>query len=133
MTKKRLESYRQLYNRLQAAGFGPDEVDALLRIEQTLHRWAERECNGEIERDEEGRPFASHAAWGGKHLAYRIPDREAGAQRRLAAIMKGHPEYVAYEQGDPRGCALYLVKRADLSEGVAYLDRSYHRGIAVCI
>jgi len=105
-------------SQLESMGFSSDESWALRRIEMTLHRWAERECNGEIERDGDdgnGKPYASHAAWGGKHLAYRIPDRERGALARLGKIMAQHPGFVAYHQTDPRGCALYIVPADKIS------------------
>lgn len=140
MTKKQLERYHYLYSALERAGFDADETDRLLKIEHTLHRWSEEECNGTIERDPDdvspkhpdGQPYRSFAAWGGKHNAYKVADREAGALRRLAQLMEGHPEYVAYHQGDPRGCALYLVKRSEVPEG-GRLDSYYARGLAVCI
>ena len=47
--------------RMDRAGFDVDTADALRRIEMTLSRWSERECNGEIERDGDngdGKPFA---------------------------------------------------------------------------
>lgn len=134
MRRKQLERARQLYNTLERAGFAPDETDELRRIEMTLHRWAEHECNGDIEREGEngdGRPFRSFASVGGKHLAYRIPDRERGALRRLAEIMARHPGWEAYHQGDPRGCALYLLETARLEGRQA--DSCYSSvGIAVC-
>ncbi len=83
-----------------------------------------------------------------------IADREKGALQRLAEIVKArnsrevihdaftigtgmpipNPENAnflfAYHQGDPRGCSLYLVTRAQL--GTAEIDSVYYRGIAVC-
>ena len=50
MTK--IERMSQLFDGLSRAGFSYSEAQALRRIEMTLHRWAEHECNGEIERDE---------------------------------------------------------------------------------
>ena len=60
-----------------------------------------------------------------------IPDRERGALRRLAMLMASHPAYIAYPQGDPRGCALYIVPKESLPEG-ANIDSYYTRGIAIC-
>jgi hypothetical protein len=42
-----------------------------------------------------------------------IPDRERGAQKRLAMIMAKYPGWQAYVQGDPRGASLYI--RADVN------------------
>jgi hypothetical protein len=120
------------YRRFEGLGFDVDAADALRRIEMTLHRWAEAECNGDIERDEDtGKIYRSYAAMGGKHFAYRIADREAGALKRLGAIMAQHPEFLAYHQGDPRGCALYIVRKTDIPEG-GDIDAYYTRGFAVC-
>ena len=130
----RLQRAIDFYNRMANLGFDGDETDQLVRIERTLHRWAEAECNGEIEREGEnadGRPFRSFAATGGKHLAYPIADREAGAMRRLNRLMAQHPAWIAYQQGDPRGCALYLVDRAKLGDHP--IDGYYSSiGVAVC-
>jgi hypothetical protein len=125
----------ELFARLQALGFTYDEAASLRRIEMTLHRWAEAECNGEIQREErlddrgwdqgDGKPFR---VYGQSHQnRYPIADREAGALRRLAAIVKarnkrattdeGASNFVfAYHQGDCRGCMLYLVTRGQLRE-----------------
>lgn len=81
----------------------------------------------------------------GERGRYRIADREAGALRRLKAIVaaRNHREertefmaanaqdhVFAYHQSDPRGCALYLVTRAQL--GSDSIDSCYTRGLAVC-
>ena len=133
MTRK--EAYRQNHqaHELMALGFTGEEAEALRRISLTLHRWAEHECNGDIERDGDdgdGRPFRSHAAMGGKHLAYPVPDRERGALRRLASIMAKYPHLTAYHQGDPRGAALYILRPGDVPEG-KHADAYYNRGVCV--
>ena len=110
-------------------GFSQDETDRLLRIEKTLHRWHEYECNGYIQRDEQTeKPYVVHNYTGNR---YPYPDKEKGALRRLAEILEGK-NVTHYQQGDPRGCALYLLRPTDVPEGkspCAY----YSRGIAVCI
>lgn len=134
MTRNEFARWDELYRRLKAVGFGFAEADQLYRIERTLHRWAEAECNGEIERDGddgEGRPWRSLPA-AGVHLAHRIRDRERGALRRLVKILKTHPDWTYYHQGDPRGCTLYLVRLSDVPAG-GHLDGYHTRGIAVCI
>ena len=118
----------------------------------TLQRWAERECgdgsNWAIERDETtGKPFnVFHGE--GKRSRYAIADREAGALRRLSAIVKARnlrespSEFMQanaqdwvfpYHQGDCRGCMVYLVTRAQLGDKTPdQLDQYYNRGLAVC-
>ena len=140
----------ELFARLARLGFTYDESAALRRIEMTLQRWAEAECgNGNdygswaIERDEStGKPYMVHRHYmhgSGKDYTTRRPiaDREAGALRRLAAIVlarnargnAGNWVY-HYHQTDPRGCALYLLTREQL--GADEISSIYTRGLAVC-
>jgi len=144
----------QLIERLKALGFSYDEAQALRRIEMTLQRWAEYECGDSndrfsrsIERDETtGKPFWC-VQWHNENKTRKTPtaDREAGALRRLKAIIetrnarfftkngKSFKDAVqAYHQGDPRGCALYIVPNSELKDG-ASLDSVYTRGVAVCV
>jgi len=125
---KKSESMMFFYRGMERLGFTLDEADKLRRIESTLHRWAERECNGEIERDEE--TGIAYSASEGKRLCQRT-DLETWALKRLAAILESHPDLISYHQTDPRGCALYIIRRADLLPDVD-LDAQYSRGFAVC-
>jgi hypothetical protein len=129
----------RMFGQLQERGFSFDECVKLRRIEMTLHRWSEQECGSSndycswaIERDEKtNKPFRvvyPHANNNSRRTA--IPDREAGALKRLNAIMASHPDYQAYYQGDCRGCALYIVRTADLN-GLP-IEQAYTRGLAVC-
>lgn len=148
----------ELFTRLQSLGFTYDEAASLRRIEMTLRRWSELECGtdrGHIEREggtDDGRPMLhrqGHAMSGGlwyQPKPYPIADREAGARRRLAAIVKARnlrespTEFmqanaqdwvIPYVQGDPRGASLYLLKRSDIRPG-EQIDSIYYRGLAVC-
>lgn len=117
-------------------GFSYSEATALRRIELTLQRWEEAECNGDIQRNEKtGTPLRYIA---GNYLdphdprQYNaIPDREAGALKRLAKIMANHPELWSYHQGDPRGCSLYVGRKEDVNGHD--LNTVYSRGFGVCI
>jgi hypothetical protein len=129
----------ELFNRLQTLGFTYDEGQALRRIEMTLQRWGELECgdsNGYasfgIERDETtGKPYmVTRPHTSNESRRHAVADREKGALKRLAGIMAGHPELVAYHQGDCRGCNLYILKRSDLNG--SKIDEVYSRGLAVC-
>jgi hypothetical protein len=150
----------ELFTRLQRLGFTYEEAVALRRIEMTLQRWAEGECGtGDdrvsrcIERDEKtDKPYMRvqyATAQGWCDSRYPIADREAGALRRLASIVAarnareksgdlrrasaaGH--VFAYHQTDPRGCALYLLTREQLTcDGkLLPIDQYYNRGLAVC-
>lgn len=142
MTRKEAMRLTHQENTLMSLGFTREESEALRRISMTLHRWAEHECNGDIERDEDtGLPYRSFAGRGGKHHAYRIPDKEKGATARLEGIVSArnkravspgsHNTAVGYYiQGDPRGCALYILRHGDVPPG-GDVHGYYSRGIAV--
>jgi hypothetical protein len=139
MNKRTAQRYTHLVKSLSLLGFTMDETDRLLKIERTLHRWHELECGDDngfrsfhIERDEAtGKPFeVSHYHRNGTTSRQAVADREKGALRRLAEIIKGK-NVTYYQQTDPRGCALYLLREGDIPSGespCAY----YSRGIAVC-
>lgn len=129
-----------VYNRLTSLGFDYTEASQLLRIERTLHRWHELECGdetGSIERDEQtGKPFfrrqwqGMNGQWHDRKFPY--PDKEKGALKRLSAIMEKHPDLIPYQQGDPRGCALYILNKDQLRQGED-INAVYSRGLAVCV
>ena len=104
----------------------------LRRIALTLHRWAEEECNGTIQRDDKpgdpihgtGKPRRYWESRDGTHRRGSIiPDREMGALKRLAAICKAHSLYF-YHQTDPRGCAVYI-------SNTLLTDQNYTNGVAI--
>lgn len=116
---------------LHAIGMTDDDARALRRISLTLRRWYEHECNGAIQRDGErgdGRPFW-HSTFDGRRYA-PAPDRERGALKRMTALMSRYPALTPYVQGDPRGCAVYVLRPGDVPEGKA-ADAYYSRGIPV--
>lgn len=115
-----------------------DDANTLRRAQLTLHRWAEEECgdsNGggsrAIERDEEtGKPYVVRHWWGdgkAKTITTRtlIPDREAGALRRVKEVCDRLGMYF-YHQTDPRGCQLYVSNEP-------LTDQSYTNGVACCV
>ncbi len=129
---------------MASLGISYQDADALRRIEMTLSRWSKNECGNEnggaIERDETtGRPFWTYERGDGKRGRYAIPDRERGALKRAAAIMARYPHLWHYQQGDPRGCALYVGRYLDLPSGTnlsdprPVLESYYTRGVAVGI
>ena len=135
----RQETY-ELLHRLSTRGINLDfdAANTLRRAQLTLRRWYELECgNGNdygswaIEREDngDGLPFMVHHHYmHGKGKDWvsraRIPDREAGALRRVAAICKANNLHF-YRQGDPRGCALYVDK-------APIPDDNYSRAVACC-
>jgi len=135
-------------------GTARTDAESLRRISMTLHRWHELECGdsnnhaswtiargrkdagGAFEYDDSGKPYLERhfhnvGLVSARVPSYRrIPDRETGARKRLAAILKRYPTLTAYVQTDPRGCALYILKPGDVPEG-ASIDSCYSRGLAV--
>lgn len=152
MRSEAVKSKSDCLARLQAAGISWDDACALRRISMTLHRWHELECgdgNGHaswcitrgnktrvdgktvfIHAEESGRPYLERHPHRGEISYTLIPDRERGALKRLAKIMARYPGFVPYVQGDPRGCALYIVRKDDWKQGED-LAAIYGRGIAV--
>ena len=122
---------RNNISQLIACGISRDEAAKLRRISLTLHSWHEHECNGTIQRDGDNGDGAP--AWYNPDTCKRIGpaiDRERGALKRLAAIMARHPTLASYVQGDPRGCALYILRPGDVPEG-QNAESYYSRGVAV--
>ena len=118
----------------------PADAHKLRLAERALHRWHEQECGDSderaswgIERDETtGKPFRvvhPHAR-GAKATRYQIRDMEAAAVRRVAKILARYPGVSMYVQGDPRGCALYLLREGDVPAG-GDVSAYYSRGVAV--
>ena len=128
----------EVLNRLQAAGISYEHANALRRISLTLSRWGELECGDgndlaswAIERDEvTDKPYMVYHPHNGPSRRRPVADRERGALKRLQAIVAHYPDYMAYHQTDPRGCAVYLVRKSDVPEGTS-INSVYNRGIAV--
>jgi hypothetical protein len=126
----KIEQY-QMVRALEAEGVTYQDAQALRRISMTLHRWHEAECGTEhgcIERDEE----TGLAHWYNPDVGtrYRTRDMETGALKRLSIIMARYPHLTHYIQGDPRGCALYILRMQDIIEELE-AGSYYNRGIAV--
>lgn len=135
MTKAEFMRRLHLINALTSLGFTEEEANKLRTISNTLRRWFERECGtdaGAIERDEEtGKPFFRND----RGRRWQVPDLEAGAEKRLAAIMAARNGREAvtlatYIQTDPRGAALYILRPGDVPDGKD-ADAYYSRGICV--
>ncbi len=134
MTKKELIRQMEQADRLVGLGLTHDEAETIRRISMTLHRWSEHECNGNIQRDE----VTGGPRWFSDYEMQRaitpkgtvIPDREAGAIRRMNKIIKAHPGLAWYYQADPRGAQVYVYS-VDKLEGRS-IDSVYDSiGVAV--
>lgn len=168
MTKREAMRQAQQEATLLDLGFTRAEAEQLRRISMTLHRWHELECGDSntygswaIERDDngDGPPYMVHHHY--RHgqgqdttTRTRVADREAGARKRLAAILEarndralaaiplselrreqrkggtGFAPLTAYVQTDPRGAALYILRPGDVPEGKD-VQSYYTRGICV--
>lgn len=142
MRETKAERSARFYRRMEALGFSYDETTQLRRIEMTLTRWGEMECGSSdnyaskhIERDEEtGKTYwvvMPHDRKPSDRTRMAIPDRERGALKRLAKIMANHPDLWHYHQSDPRGCALYVGRKAEMNG--SDINANYTRGVAVCL
>ena len=129
MTRKQAERYYRLLESLGAHGFSTQDVDSLLRCSRQLSTWCMHECNGTIQRDEK----TGKCYWYNE-LGFRFgrtSDRETGALNRAKSIVAEHGLTVYY-QGDPRGCALWVIRPGDIPAGET-VDSFYTNGVAVCI
>lgn len=120
ITKAEHRRIADLTAKLCNIGFQSWEVDDLRRISATLSRWAEAECNGEIERDETtNKPYrvSQGCAPSWRVTRWPVRDMESGALNRLRKILAYHPQFTYYHQGDPRGVALYLIPVDRLNPG----------------
>lgn len=114
---KKYEKINRWLNTMTRLGVSTEDAWALRRIEMTLHRWYEAECGDgndhaswAIERDETtDKPFRCVYPHNGRATRTPIADRERGALKRLAIIMKRYPALRADTQSDPRGCALSVT------------------------
>lgn len=138
-SRKEWERITRQDDALVSLGFTQSEAESLRRISMTLQRWYEAECNGDIQRhDGDGMTYRHYGHNGGPYLTVKCADREAGARKRLAAIVARrnapykfpHHQIAAYIQGDPRGAALYIIRPGDVPEG-ADVGAYYSRGIVV--
>lgn len=123
------EGLFHLTNRLCRLGIKITDIPFFLKIEKTLSRWHERECN-EIEYIDD-LPFRVIHTASGQKISHRVPNRGAAARKRLEKVMtENYPNLAAYIQTDPRGCALYLYEKNAIK---APIDSCYSSvGVAVC-
>jgi hypothetical protein len=125
MSKER----QNTFDTLARMGISHADAATLVRASATLHTWHEHECNGTKQQDEE----SGHWSWYNPNTdrqCGRTPDLEKGARKRIGVVLARYPGLTAYVQGDPRGCALYILRPGDVPDG-ADAGSYYSRGIAV--
>jgi hypothetical protein len=96
---------------LARLGIAHDDISTLRRAQAALHRWAERECNGEVWIEDDGTAYSNTT-----FHKQKCVNMEARALRQVAKVLQKYPTLHAYHQGDPRGCALYVYKAADAKD-----------------
>ena len=119
------EQIAELHNTFLRRGIDAtrEQVETLRRCSQTLSRVAEAECGDSgptygrvLERNETtGKPELVYYFHNGRVQRFPVPDREAGALRRVQAVCKALG-LIYFHQTDPRGVALYVGK-AEWLEG----------------
>lgn len=130
-SKRDIIDTEEMLRRLERVGINRTDAETLRRVSMQLHRWHELECGvdaGGVERDETTGKVTWYSSHSGRRWSY--PDRETGALKRLKAIMSRYPGLSHYIQGDPRGCALYVLPPGTIPPG-ENVDAYYSRGIAV--
>lgn len=115
-TDRARETHYDILRREGHCPFSLSELYQLHRYASVAHRWAERECNGEIERDEKtGKYFRSYDPGYGPRKLYPMADRLTPLENRaIEIITKAGWSYQL--QGDPRGCPLYLSPKPELKD-----------------
>lgn len=89
----------------------------LKQCQRTLHKWAEDECNGIIQYDNDGttpRRYYNDRYDSPTVAGPIVPDKSETAMEKARKIAAKHGLSV-YNQTDPRGCALYVYSAADLN------------------
>lgn len=97
--------------------FTAAEWSALKRCERILHRWAEHECNGVIQYDDNGnnpRRYYNDRYGSPTVPGPIVPDKSETAMENARKIAAKHGLSV-YNQTDPRGCALHVYSVHDLN------------------
>ena len=135
------QSIRIMLDRLETLGLSSSDALSLRRIAMTLTNWSEKECGvnaGHIERDEETNipywyPTGWYSSTAHKYIKpepCRINDLEAGALRRLSTLASRYPDLIFYNQTDPRGASVYVLRKSDVPDG-SLVEQVYSRGLAV--
>ena len=97
--------------------FTTAEWASLKRCERTLRRWAENECNGVTQYDDNGnnpRRYYNDRYGSPTVPGPIVPDKSEAAMENARKIAARHGLSV-YNQTDPRGCALHVYSVHGLS------------------
>ena len=106
----------------------------LRTCQMICHKWAEEECNGTIQQDDDQPPHRfGEDRYGTPTVDLGpIEDKEAKAIRQaeeIAAELGG----LIFHQGDPRGCSLYFYTADELAKRSDPISSCYNMiGTALC-
>lgn len=108
----------------------------LRTCEKELHKWAEDQCNGRIQWDDEtGEPHLYRKdKWGTYTVKQGYPtfNRE-DYYLDLARKQAARYGLAIYHQTDPRGCALYVYSKDDLARSKFPIEQNYNSvATAIC-
>ena len=136
MTKQEALRRQYMTQALERLGLSMVQADKIRLISKTLGNWAEKECGIDrccIERDDvTNKPYWTYEGMrDGKRTRYPIADKEAGAIKRLNAIMANYPTLAWYHQRDPRGAQVYIYRKSDLRKD-ANID-SYYSSVGIAV
>lgn len=101
----------EFIGRMVREGMDVETARLVLRDAATVQRWAEAECNGEIQRDDNGENpervygHSIRSVW--HETRFKVPDRDAQAQARIRKRMPRG--FAAVFQGDPRGACVKIL------------------------
>jgi len=113
--KEAMAFWKRCSHGINCYGISRKDYQQLALEEHRLHRWAEEECNGTIQRDDEtGKPYRWLSYGSTAEARYRVPDREAGSLKRCEEIAARYG-LKFYRQGDPRGCQVHVYRESDLN------------------
>ena len=103
---------------MKSSDFTPGDWAKLCRLSRSLRTWNEKECNGQIQCDDNGEHRLYFAD---KYGSFTIPGPTLGDQGEaiLAKAQQIASKYgaIIYHQEDPRGCALFIYKVQELRDG----------------
>lgn len=127
MTTKAQRAAEVIQN-LARYGITATDAQKLRILANAMHRWDEKQCGDVdgtcIEYDDDGTCWETWETRVGPRGRRKTVDQSAAHQRRLKRIMARYPELAAYEQTDPRGCALYIYRKDQLQGRDVYASYS---------
>ena len=151
MTRKQMDNFGRLQNRLGAMGFTSEEVWKLVKIERTLSRWSALECGDgndrcswSIERAQSSYVCSQCGHRGYGEQAKTCNCEKCGDPAPVRTIEQdGKPYFVTYPHDGKshrrpiadreRGAIIRLVKVLNAHPGIAYFHQTDPRGCSLYV